>query len=549
MPMPPLDIEATVAGVDGSEAVTLCEYTTDPQRLARFGDVTTKVGTGFESASITTDRDPRLQYSAPRRLQEMKITGAGGFSLHEGRVSKVPASRNDDVSSAGWWDALKDNSGVSEVYVDRAMERWQGMTSARQATFLAANYSPIDGAAQNGNIKLTLANLPWTSPGLPVTSMLYVGPPGASLGSISCAAIRTSSAWNTADGNFGFSVGLSTDADVTSYDTSGDVAASLASAYSISVSATTATRRYAFIDALYAAANASVSSQEFAAQVEQIAVKGDHGLTSIYASEVIKHAVGKYAPLIRATDKTIDDTTYEIGHLVCDGWTVAQVIEKCNGFHLWRPAVWEDRNLWFAPQKDLSDYDFEIPTTGTYRGVLDAAGPEVDDEDPCDGYWVYYTDVATQRRERVGPLGTESGMDASGDALLLSTSERNDCVREGQHRFPPLEISYPCTRANAITIGALKLAAQQFKINAGSGVANGYVKNRAGAWVPAYTIRAGDRVKFSHETNVIREVNKSTYSPISFTNTLEFEKPASTVTAMMERAQLGVSAKLGSASS
>lgn len=539
---PPLGLEVQVANPDGSEAKTLIEYTTDPRKLADIGPFTTKLNTGYESASVSTERDQRLTYGWPRLLQEMKLKKAGNKSAWEGRVSKTPVGRNDDVSAVGWWDGLKDATGVAEVYSDKSMERWQGISSTRQATFLAANYSPTDGSAQNGTIKLTLATLPWTSPGLPVTSMLYVGPPGVSLGSISCAAIRTSSAWNTADANFGFSVGLSTDADVTSYDTSGDVAASLATAYSISVPATTATRRYAFIDALYAAANASVSSQEYAAQVEQIAVKGDHGLTNIYASEVIKHAIGKYCPLLTATDQTIEATSYAIGHLVFDGATVADVIQKVNAYHIWRFAVWDDRVCYFAPQKDLTDYDYEIPYTGEYRGTLEPAGPEVDDDTPINGVWVYYTDVQTGRPERVGPYGTSAPYDTAGDSSLLASSDLNACNRAGQNRFGRIDMSYNCTRADAIQMGSLRLAEAQVKVNAGSGSAREYVKNRAGAWVPAMDIRAGDRVKYSHETNTIREVYATSYDPSSFTNSLTFEKPDSTVEGINERIQMSLQA-------
>jgi hypothetical protein len=540
--LPPLGLEVQVASIDGSDAVTLVDYTTDVRRLASIGEITRKLHTGFESASVHTERDQRLQYSSPRRLQELKIKGAGGFSLHEGRVSKVPRDRNDDVNSVGWLDHLKDNSGVAEVYRDVSMERWGSIPLARQAALLLANFTPQDGASESGGVKLGFPGLPWTATGLPCTESWYTAPPGVNLASLTFGYARTNANWSTADASFDLNGFLATDDALASYDATSDLAGSASGTGGVAYSTTG--RRYAILRAAYGAAVGGADSLERAMLATGVTVAGDHGLTNIYASEVIKHVVGKYAPLISATDATIEANTYEIPQLVADGWTVVQVIEKVNGFHLWRYGLQENRTLYWHPQKDLNDYDFEIPTQGDFKGYLDPAGPEVDDEDPCSGYWVYYTDAQTGRRERVGPLGTSTGYDADGDALLLATSESNDCVREDQNRFPPIDISYPVTRADAITIGAIKLISQQTKVNAGTGTADGYVKNRAGSWVPAYTIKEGDRVKFGHETNTIREVFSTKYNPATYQMSLEFEKPASTATAIQERQQAAIQAAL-----
>ena len=195
-------------------------------------------------------------------------------------------------------------------------------------------------------------------------------------------------------------------------------------------------------------------------------------------------------------------------------------------------AVW-GREIYFQPARDLDDYDYEL---SIFRGdELKPAGPEVDDDEPANGVWVYYTDVQTGVPSRVGPYGTSAPYDTGGDSSLLVSNDENPANREGQYLFKKLDMSYPCTRADAILLGSLWLAEKQIPTTVGTGEARQYVKNRAGAEVPAYMIRSGDRVRYTHEPNVIRRVYSTNYDPATFTNSLSFERPASTVDGIFER--------------
>lgn len=530
---PSLDLTAIVESVDGTEGESFpISADRDAERQMFVQSFSNKLNIGYDNFTGVLPRDFRKTYGSPRILQNLRVVDAGGNTVWEGRVDNVPPGRNNSVTAVGWYDALKDSSGVAEVYTDKSLERWGSIPINLQAVILAANYAPADGTNESGQIKLPLLRLPWSTPGLPFTASVYTAPPGVNIYTCTADLIRTSSDWNTADANYSLYMTLATDDAFASYDDTSDLAASVGSSYAATVTATTTGRRYARIHARYDAANATVDSKEHAILASDVTVTGDHGLTNIYASEVIKHAIGKYCPLITADSNSVYDTTYAIGQLVFDGGTVDDIVTRCNAFHLYELGVWADRTLWFQPQRDTTDYDYLLSIY--YGDGLDIEGPRIEDDEPCNGVWVYYTSVTTGRRERVGPLGDAAPYDTAGDASLLVTDDENPCNREGVNRFPSLEISFPCSSSDAIQLGALWLAEKQVPVSIGTGVASGHVRNRAGAWVPAHNIESGDRIKFTHE-DVIRRVYSATYSPSSHTCSLAFERPPATFEGINER--------------
>lgn len=528
MALPSLEYTLEVSNLDGSACETFPASREDVKGAARLGTMSTALNVGFQHlGGVEFAREDNKRYNSPRIMQTARVKHLGETDW-EGEVSSVPQSRAGSMEADGYYVGLKDVVNVAEVYRDMAFDRWGGIPLNWRSAWRSASYSPEDGQVADGALVTKLAQPTWSAGALPVTAMVYTAPPGVRLGNFSCDYATVG-----IDATHVALAELDSDDVFPTPTASSDIATGASpQTGSIDLDATESNERFVAVYLRYPSAYGTDDSVERSVAWSNIVVKGDHGLTNIYASEVIKHVVGKYAPYITADSKSIVDTTFDIGHLVFDGSNVADVIERCNAYHLWEIAVWENRRLHFAPPSDRTDYDFLL---STFRGdERDRAPAAVDSDEPCNGLWVYYTDVATGRAERVGPFGTSTLHDADGDTLLLTTNANNPCVREGRDRFPALPIGFPCTRADAILIGSLWLAERQIRTYAGTGNVGPYVRNRAGQWVPASKIRAGHRVKYVDEP-IIRRVYSTSHDFRTGRNGLVFEKPPSTVAGIQER--------------
>lgn len=523
---PSLDLTAIVESLDGTEGESFpVSANRDSENQMFVQSFSNKLNVGYENFTGLIPRDFRKTYGSPRILQNLRVVDAGGNTVWEGRVDNVPPGRNNSVTAVGWYDSLKDSSGVAEVYADADMGKWGEPPAAEKLRIVTAgiDISSLSWSNENGNL---FCSYPAQSlPAQCTAAAWYQAPPGCLIASVDYTGSETS------PGPTGY---LGPRMYFQPADSDGGVSAvtvTLDSTDRNAVPANGVATRWVSVN-VYSNASATTPTAGMHRKYTALKAIGDHGLSSIYASEVIKHAIGKYCPQITADSNSVYDTTYEIGQLVFDGGTVDDVVTRCNAFHLCEMGVWRDRTFWFQPQRDTTDYDYLL---SIYEGDgLDIEGPRIDDNEPCNGVWVYYTSVTTQRRERVGPLGDSAPYDTDGDSSLLVTDDENPCNREGQTRFPSLEISFPCSSADAIQLGALWLAEKQVPVSIGTGTAVGHVKNRAGAWVPAHNIESGDRIKFTHE-DVIRRVYSANYSPSSATCSLAFERPPATFEGINER--------------
>lgn len=533
MAKPPLDLEVMFRDPGGADGKTYTHYATNENNQATIGALTTKLQTGFESASVELNRDMRYTYGSPRIMQEMIVRGAGK-SVWEGRVDRVPPSRADSVEASGWYQATKDTGGVAEIYIGADINDWGQTPTDELARILTASYSTQAYTWENTGGALVCLPPAQSTPAN-AAALWYTCPPGVTIGSISYNGSES----NVSGGTWVGPRVVYTVDDVYAGGTDEIDSLTLDSTSRTAAPSNTGIYRFASIDLVNTGTLTPTAGahRKFTA----LAIYGNHGLDNIYASEVIKHAIGKYCPLLTADSNTVADTTYSIGHLVFDGAKVEDVLLRCNAFHLFEIAVWENRELFFQPAASLDDYDYELSISDT--ATLEPAGPEVDDDEPANGVWVYYNDVSTGRRERVGPYGTSAPYDPDGDTSLLTSLDENPVNRGGQTRFPPLDLSNPCTRADAIVLGALWLAERQIPTTVGVGSVTGYVKNRAGQTVPAWMIRAGDRVKYTHETSVIRRVYSTRYDPQTHTNSLVYERPVSTIEGVTERQSVALLAK------
>lgn len=525
MARPSLDLTAVVESVDGTEAVQFpVSANRDAEDQMFVQSFSNKLNLGYDQFSGVLPRDFRKTYGSPRILQSLRVVDASGNTVWEGRVDNVPPGRNNSVTAVGWYDALRDSNGVAEVYVDSDLGQWGDQTLNRRY-YLASNSLDLSEMGWQSDPSGLICSFPIESITTSSRSAggFYVAPPGCLIESIDYTGNTTSnpSGWTA------------------NFESGNDDTAALntqSATLNGSAQSVTLTTPARYVEVFVLTSGTVTPSAGANHRYSALSLYGDHGLSNIYASEVIKHVVGKYCPLITADSNSIYDTTYAIGQLVADGGTVEDVLVRCNAFHLYELGVWDDRTLWFQPQRDTDDYDYLLTIQGEGADSLDMEGPRVEDDEPCNGVWVYYNSTTSGRRERVGPLGTGAGYDADGDASLLVTDDENPCNREGVNRFPALEISFNCTAADAIQLGSLWLAEKQVPVSIGTGVAHGYVRNRAGAWVPAHNIKSGDRVKYTHE-DVIRRVYSASYNPTSHDCSLAFERPPATFDGINERIQ------------
>ena len=523
MARPPLNLIAQVTSLDSGQVETYSPASQDPRRVPQEMEFSTKSGTGHEGGSFTL---ARFGDYADERLRQVQFIGAGGCVAHEGRVSGRPETSGAGmtIQTTGFYSHLKDQLMPATVYIDQDMSHW-GQCSLLRRAFLATvpcDLGRISWANENG---LTLA---FPNEALPASYTFagawYEAPPGSVIKEVVYQIKNTNypGTWRA--------LTLSCDDQDTT---------AMANDYALTADDTERTRTLTTarrLVELNAFSNAGAATPAIGANswVKTLAAYGDHGLTTITASAVIEHVLATACPLLTYDDDSIATTTTEIAQLIAEpGGRAEDVILKCNGLHLYDIGVWDDRKFHFQPSPSLDDYDYEL---SLYDGdTLERAGEQVDDDGPFNGCWVMYQDVANGNREEIiGPYGTAAPLDPNGSDLLRDDTETNPCNREGMLRHAVLRINFPTTEANAIVFGAVFLLDKLQPNRQGKGRASGYVRNRAGAWVPAYQVRADKRVKYKHSDAIYR-VSGTNYTSSDRGLELTYGQLADTVDALFER--------------
>lgn len=512
-----------------SESGTLAEFSTtsaDADKVALVEKVTTKLGTGHESAQVNLARDAFKRFDDIDLLYSVEITGKDGFQIFKGDVTGIPPESNRlTVNASGRFSILKDRPGCSEIYADKSMDRWGGIPLNRQAGLLTGNISPQDGTPVGGRVKLALAFPPWTSPGLPVTAMWYTAPADVGIGSIYVSYYATGSGWNTGDANFAAYVSLVTDDSFAAYDQSSDLAASAPSA--VTVATTTSTRRFA---ELYAGYNAGVGTADSTerALVMVPTVYGTHGVSSLTPDAVIKNIIDRWCPGVTYDSDSITAHPFVFSHLVFEKQSPADMIAVCNSVANWDINVWGD-TFYFGPEPSLNDPDYILSLDE--GDTLEPTGANVAEDRPVNFAQVFYEDALTGRDEVV------TGDD---DDRLVASDPEHPCNREGRTRVLKVDISGPCDEDQAIQIGSLALAEQQVPSRSGKGSARGTLRTAAGERVPVWHLRAGDVVRYAHES-IGRQVQATTYQPALSQVDIEFDDRAASLSAMLARMGVALS--------
>lgn len=283
--------------------------------------------------------------------------------------------------------------------------------------------------------------------------------------------------------------------------------------------------RWAVVQLFYTAANATEGDRRL--WLKHVAVYGDHGLTirgtepdaGFYASDIVAHAVGRWAPLVAIEPNGIEQSAFVIPHLAFRdfGTTARNIIEAVSLFGAsgFQPPDWgcyEDGFFWKTP----GSYG------RTWRVRRDEGVVSVDEgpttETRCNGYVVQYTDANGNSRS-VGPTG--SGADYETD-LLADTDPANPVNAAGiPNRYGSRDIGIT-NQDGAVLIGQLLLRDANTRRYSGSVELKGEATDDVGNLWPVYLVRAGDYVIVEDDDDATpRKIVSTNYSGGTVTATLD----------------------------
>jgi hypothetical protein len=487
----------------------------------------TRRGEGFGNASLTLSRRVDREYVDLGLLDELVLYGEDGSTAFEGRLASSPRSLSDTHTIApqfvGWMAHARDRK-ATQIYVDRDVSAWVGMTVGRRAGYVGSGTNvtapEINGAAVTTGLELgrssTAAHTSeaWydAGPGARIRKLYFSAAPQAAFG----ANVVSACSWSAflADSH------ISPAATVSATNPSGVVAVVANGAY-----------RYAGFN-LY---RPSDKIDLVEVRWSTVAVYGDHGLpligaepAGVAASDVIAHAITKWCPMLNPGG--VKRTTTPIPHLAFkERVDPYDIMLEANKFHLWNLAVWEVRTVHYEPV-DLTDYDWEVRLSDHGVG-LDLQGDSTE-EAVYNGIAVSFENVATAGSED----GTRDSVTPDRYSELRDLSPDNPANRHGYERWAELELSSPSTLQGALFIGQAKLAELNSPRSPGSITVKGHIRDRAGNWQPVWRVRAGQTVAITDHPNTRpRLIVETNYEHDSHTLTIGVDSLIPRVEAILDR--------------
>ena len=533
MSKPPLDLVVEATTLDGART-TWGRGEPDPGRRPSGIWFKTKRGDGFADSSITLPRRVDRDYADIQLLASLALVGAGGDVAYEGRMAGNPRvldlGHTMQVLAAGWMSHAKDRK-FREIYVDRDHARWRDAGTQRRLN-LASSYqlNPASAAADstNGNPRIAmsipgitdgayLVDAWYDAGGIPIGSLFY---DWAASGNI-----------NLGNANYQWQAYLG---DKDDGSAPFDQTADLSTAYSGSgtLAATTASRRFAWLQFLWSTTTHGLGGSASAIVAWKVAVYGNHGLTKraiatgepdgVFAADVIRDVATRWCPMLGTAG--VKDTSYPIGQLAfIDPVYPHDAFMVANRPHRWSLSVWEDRQLHYEPV-DLTDYDWEVRLSD--HGVsFEPTGETI--QELANGISVTYTDVATRVRQVLTPEDTPE---------LADTNPDNPATLAGYPLWQELELSWPATRADAIEIGRAALVEFNRPKAGGTIRLRGHVRDRAGHWQPVWKMRADQRLIISDFPNdAVRLIQETHYEHDRYEQRVTVERPTQRIDAVMDR--------------
>lgn len=539
MSKPPLELHVEVT--DAAGASTRWDPG-DQDASLRPQDITftTQRMTGFGAGACTLTRRIDRDYVDLNLFDNIAFIGHDGSIAYDGRISGQPrsmdATHSITVNAAGWMAHAADRR-FTQIYVDRDLSGWR--QPAAQRTINLRSGTPqrapvdhsVDADTANGQSALaTRLTGAWTAVTQLTSEPWYDAGPGNQIGSISYAWKRGPNVADaTIDANWVWAVLLSDDDVGTNIDNTGDLQAAGPGTGTLSANGD---RRYAFLQFYYNAAGGGDGSQ-WDVFWTVLAVYGDHGLTKrgdltstdapgLWASDVIRHVASSWCPKLDVSG--VQDTSYPIPHLAFrDRTTPYEAFLRCNAFHLWELAVWENRVLTYRPL-DLETIDWQVKLSD-FGTSVSLQGDNTDDL--ANGIAVQFQNLATGAQDILTP---------DDSVELADPDPGNPANQHGIRKWIELQLSAPTTRDAAVQLGRAKLAEHNTPKSPGSITTVGHIRDGSGSWQPGWKVRAGDTIAIvDHPNNRPRLISETQWNQDSKQLTVSLEGQPLRLDAILDR--------------
>jgi hypothetical protein len=532
---PPLQLDVEVEAANGD---TFRLEADSRKRGKRFSGLnfSTQRGDGFATGGVALARRILRDYPDLNLLDTWRFVSRSGQVAYEGRHQANPRVNDPhqqiQVALVGWMNYLKSRGKISPLIIDRRLSSWREPSMQRRAylhelgRLLNASVDAAyrDSGTLDAGLAFTIGRL---STGFQATGESWFYGGGEAIGKL-LYDYKQISTWSAPDAAWANVAHLAED-DVAKTGHQSGTNHQRVSASGQSITATTNTRRYAFIENFRAA-----TVNEDNSNVDgwlNLAVLGDHDLPLTgnageegpELTDVIRYILETYYPKVELAGQhysyPIKQATYHDSPAL--GY---DILQQLNDLVLGETNMWEGPTLHHEPA-DLTTYDWIID--------LDAPGVTVrfdgdSIEDFANGIVVVYTDLLTGARKLLHP---------EDHAELRDESESNPANLHGEPLHIDIEISRPCFEADALQHGRAYLAEHNRPKRPGAfRISGGYLEDAEGHEHPPWEARNSQTIGVrNHPYDAPRLVTSTNWNEESLSLDITVDAPPKTLDALAAR--------------
>jgi hypothetical protein len=286
-----------------------------------------------------------------------------------------------------------------------------------------------------------------------------------------------------------------------------------------------------------------------------VAVIGDQGLPirtdavapgqlagGYYASDMIFHAVTRYAPTLQASyapsvasgaaSATIQQSGFVVPHAsFLERTTAGEIVRQLARFGLQDWAVWDDKTFWFH-DRGARGRKWRARVEQTH---LEETGPQA--ERLWNSVIVQYQDV-DGTTVTAGPPGSGSSVV---DGSLFDPDPDNPANKLGITRRALLTISTALPQ-QAIQLGRRFLEEQKLLDSSGRASIVGHIESDRGVLFPYWAVRAGDYISFTNASDTsYRRIVRTDKDSSTYTCSVDLDSPPEGLQSLLERLGAGLS--------
>lgn len=506
---------------------------------------------GFETFDCTLPRKSSRAGADLEPFSTIKALSAGGGTVWEGRLERSPRSSGDEVSvspsAVGYQAALDDDKSAREIYIDIDLSHWGSWAAQRQIDMNTVGYHAGQGSIDvlpdvgpNGLPAISqrferLATTAGTGPfavheswydshGIPI-GLLYFSTAQFGIGVVD---------WVVAAKMFQDARGATPGAA-----DSGDLSGSPGPRYL----STSQSHLFALLQTAYG--GTFTGDGEWRTDWRNVAVYGSHQLQGrgsdpqgFRASDIVTHAVRRWAPQLNVSSTSVQASGYVIPHLVfLERTTASEMVKQASRFGLQDWAVWDDKTFYWHDRGVNSRHW----RTRVGPAQLEETGPQIDRL--WESVIVQYQDVDGSTKT-VGPPGSGSDFE---EADLKDLDPDNPANKAGITRRALLTMGTagvdPFTQKPGapIQIGRRFLEEQKLLDSSGRARIIGHVESDRGVVFPYHAVRAGDTLSFVDASDPSpRRIVRTEKDQSSRTCSVDLDAPPEALQALLERLGVGI---------